>query len=72
MQISGLVTHVIFTLLRLELKYSIPVKKRKANKFTRKPRTKHIIPKEFSAIFHLLSAPEPEPVTVPDPYPTVD
>jgi hypothetical protein len=40
--------------------------------FIRKPRTKHIIPKEFSAIFHLLCAPEPDPIIVPDPYPTVD
>jgi hypothetical protein len=60
------------TLARLERKYSIPVEKRKAGVFIRKPRTKHIIPKEFSAIFHLLCAPEPEPITVPDPYPTVD
>jgi hypothetical protein len=60
------------TLARLESKYSIPVEKRKAAMFIRKPRTKHIIPKEFSAIFHLLCAPEPDPIIVPDPYPTVD
>ena len=58
-------------LVKLEKKVSIPVEKRKPAKFLRKPRSiKHIIPMEFSAISHLLSA--PEPVTVPDPYPTVD
>ena len=41
------------TLARLESKYSIPVEKRKAAMFIRKPRTKHISPEEFSAIFHL-------------------
>ena len=40
--------------------------------FRRKLKLRHIIPKEFSAIFHLLAAPEPDPITVPSPYPTVD
>ena len=66
------ITRIKKTLDKLEKKYSIPVEKRKAAMFTRKPRTKHIIPKEFSAIYHLLVAPEPEPIAVPDPYPIVD
>ena len=40
--------------------------------FTRKPKTRDIIPKEFSAISHFLCAPKPEPVIILDPYPTVD
>ena len=60
-------------LAKLENKFPIPVEKRKPAKFTRKPRSiKHPIPKEFSSIFHFIAAPEPEPVTVPDQYPTVD
>lgn len=69
---QAFISRMTKTLSKLERKYSIPVEKRKTNMFTRKPRTKHIIPKEFSAIFHLLCAPEPEPIIVPDPYPTVD
>ena len=30
-----------------------------------------IIPKEFSTIFHVLAAPEPDAVIVPDPFPHV-
>jgi len=69
---SAYISKMTKTLVRLERKYAIPVDKRKPAMFTRKPRTKHIIPKEFSAIYHLLAAPESKPVTVPDPYPTVD
>ena len=66
------ITRVTTNLARLAKKYSIPLEKRKAAMFTRKHKTRHVIPKEFSAIFHLLCAPKPEPVIVPDPYPTVD
>ena len=52
-------------LTKLEKKHSIPVENRKPAMFTRRPKINHIIPKEFSSIFHLLAAPEPEPVTVP-------
>ena len=60
-------------LSKLEKKYAIPVEKRKPAMFTRKPRSvKHIVPKVFRTMFQHLAAPPPEPVTVPDPCPTVD
>ena len=55
---------------KLEVKYSIPEHKRKARLFKRKKRENSIIPKEFSTIFHVLSAPEPD-VNVLEPYPQV-
>ena len=41
--------------------------------FKRKIKTNnHIIPKPFRTMFHLLAAPSPDPLTVPEPYPVVD
>jgi hypothetical protein len=59
-------------LTKLEKKFAIPIEKRKPGMFKRKTKTNHIIPKPFRTMFHLLAAPEPDPVTLPDPYPTVD
>ena len=59
-------------LTKLERKFAIPLEKRKPGMFKRKTKTNHIIPKPFRTMFYLLAAPEPDPVTVPDPYPTVD
>ena len=52
------ITMMSKVLAKLERKFSIPVEKMKPAMFTRKPKIKHIIPKEFTAIFHLLAAPE--------------
>ena len=40
--------------------------------FKRKTKTNHIIPKPFRTMFHILAAPSPDPITVPEPYPVVD
>ena len=57
-------------LSKLEKEYAIPLEKRKPRMLKRKIKTNHIIPKPFKTMFHLLAAPDPDPV--PDPYPTVD
>ena len=59
-------------LTKLETKFAIPLEKRKPRMFQRKTRTNHIIPKPFKTMFHLLAAPSPDPITVPEPYPVVD
>ena len=56
----------------MEKKFSIPLDKRKPRMFKRKIKTNHIIPKPFRTMFHLLAAPLPDPITVPEPYPLVD
>ena len=59
-------------LVKLEKKYKCPPEKRNPNKFKRKVRKTPIIPKEFTAIYHLLCAPDPDPVFVPDLMPQVN
>ena len=56
-------------LSKLEKKFAIPLDKRKPRMFKRKIKTNHIIPKPFKTMFHLLAAPEPDPIFVPEPYP---
>ena len=65
------ITRMTKTLVKLEAKYQTPEHKRKRRLFTRRQRTSSIVPKEFSSIFHVLGAPQPAEVTVPDPYPHV-
>ena len=59
------------TLTKLEAKYQIPEHKRKKRLFSRKKRTNPIVPKELTSIYHVLAAPEPDAMTVPDPFPHV-
>ena len=59
------------TLAKLEAKYLIPEHKRKKRLFIRKEKASPIVPKEFDTIFHVLAAPEPEPVSVSEPFPHV-
>merc|ERR1712179_631692 len=59
------------TLTKLELKYQTPEHKRKKRLFTRRQKTSSIVPKEFTSICHALAAPEPEVVSVPEPFPHV-
>ena len=40
--------------------------------FKRKTKTNHIIPNPFRIMFHILAAPSPDPITVPEPYQVVD
>ena len=56
---------------KLETKYLTPEHKRKKRLFTRKEKTRPIVPKEFDTIYHVLAAPEPDAVTAPDPFPHV-
>ena len=56
---------------KLETKYKTPEHKRKKRLYTRKQKMSPIIPKEFSTIFNVLAASEPDAVTVPDPFPYV-
>ena len=55
----------------MEVKYSIPEHRRKVRLFKRKKRESSIVPKEFSRIFNVLAAPEPD-VNVLEPYPQVN
>jgi len=64
------ISRMVKTLTRLETKYLTPEHKRKKRLFTRK-KTSPIIPKEFDSIYHVLAAPEPDAVAVPDPFPYV-
>ena len=66
------ITKMSQVLTKLEKKFSIPLEKRKPRMFRRKTKINHIIPKPFRTLFHLLAAPEPDPITVPEPYPVVD
>merc|ERR1719481_1740647 len=68
---KAFINKMVKTLDKLEAKYKIPEHKRKKRLFTRKPKPCPIVPKEFSSIYNALAAPEPEDVTVPDPYPRV-
>ena len=65
------VNRVTNSLVKLEKKYAIPPHKRKARMFTRRPTQSSVIPMEFNSIYHDLAAPDPEPVTVPEPYLTI-
>ena len=65
------ITGMMKTLTKLELKYQTPEHKRKKRLFTRRQKTSCIVPKEFTSIYHALAAPEPEVVSVPEPFPHV-
>ena len=65
------INRMVKALTKLETKYKTPEHKRKKRLFTRKQRTCPIVPNEFSSIFHVLAAPEPEPITVSEPFPHV-
>ena len=56
---------------KLETKYLTPEHKRRKRLFTRKQKTSSIVPREFSAIYNVLAAPEPETVSVPEAFPHV-
>ena len=64
------ISRMMKTLNKLESKYSIPEHRRKARIFMRKKKESPIVPKEFSTIFHVLAAPEPD-MNVLEPYPQV-
>ena len=65
------IKRMVKTLTKLEAKYQIPEHKRKKRLFTRKEKTSPIVPKEFDTIYHGLAAPEPDAVTLADPFPHV-
>jgi len=65
------IPRMVKTLTKLETKYKTPEHKRKKRLFTRKQKTSPIVPKEFDSIYFVLAAPEPETVTVPEPFPHV-
>ena len=65
------INRMVKTLAKLEAKYQVPEHKRKKRLFSRKQRTNPIVPKELASIYHVLAAPEPEAVAVPDPFPHV-
>ena len=68
---KNFILKMLKTLTKLEKKYLTPEHKRKKRLFTRKEKTSPIVPKEFDSIYHVLSAPEPDSVTVADPVPHV-
>lgn len=68
---QAFITRIVKSLTKLEEKYRTPEHKRKRRLFTRKPRSSPIVPREFATIYHVLAAPEPEAVVVPDPLPHV-
>ena len=68
---KNFILKMLKTLTKLEKKYLTPEHKRKKRLFTRKEKTSPIVPKEFDSIYHVLSAPEPDAVTVADPFPHV-
>ena len=61
------ISKLVRTVDKLARKYAIPVEKRRSKAYKTSP----IIPKVFSSLYTHLAAPEPEPVTVPEPYPTI-
>ena len=65
------ISRMVKTLTKLEGKYLTPEHKRKKRIFKRKRKTSPIVPREFAAIYNVLAAPEPETVTVPEPFPHV-
>ena len=65
------IKRMVKALTKLETKYRTPDHKRKKRLFTRKQKTCSIVPKELASIYHDLAAPEPEAVTVPEPFPHV-
>ena len=62
------ISRMVTTLTRLKTKYLTAEHKRKRRLFTRKVKTSPIVPKEFNSIYHVLAAPEPDAVAVPDPF----
>ena len=68
---QSFINRMVKALTKLETKYKTPEHKRKKRLFTRKQRICPIVPKEFASIFHVLAAPEPETVAVPEPFPHV-
>ena len=65
------ITRMLKTVDRLDKKYSTPVSKRKPKAYMRKVKTSSIIPKEFTSLYNHLALPEPDLITVPEPYPTI-
>ena len=65
------ISRMIKTLAKLETKYQVPEHKRKKRLFVRKQKTSPIIPREFATIYNALAVPEPDTVTVPEPFPHV-
>ena len=68
---NNFISRMVKTLNKLETKYLTPEHKRKKRLFIRKEKTSPIVPKEFDTIYHVLAAPEPEPVAVSEPFPYV-
>jgi len=68
---KAFITRMVKSLSKLETKYQTPEHKRKKRLFVRKQKTSPIVPKEFDSIYFVLAAPEPETVTVPEPFPHV-
>ena len=64
------ICRLVKSINKLEVKYSIPEHRRKARLFKRKKRESSIVPKEFSRMFNVLAAPEPD-LNVLEPYPQV-
>ena len=67
------ISKLVRTVDRLARKYSVPVEKRKSKAYMRKVKTSPIIPKEFTSLYNNLAIPDPdpEPITVPEPYLTI-
>jgi len=65
------ITRLVNSLVKLERKYAIPPHKRKARMFTRRPTQSSIIPKEFTSLYTHLAIPDPEPIVIPEPFPTI-
>merc|ERR1719431_2164052 len=65
------ISRMVKTLNKLETKYLTPEHKRKKRLFTRTQKTSSIVPREFSAIYNVLAAPEPDTVPVHEPIPHV-
>ena len=65
------ISRMIKTITKLEGKYLTPEHKRKKRIFTRRKKTCAIVPREFATIYNVLAAPEPDIVSVPEPFPHV-
>ena len=68
---KAFINRMVRTLTKLESKYQVPGHKRKERLFARKHKKSSIIPRELAPIYYSLAAPEPEPVTVAEPFPHV-
>ena len=69
---KAFVNRMLKVLSELEAKYLTPQHRRKKRFFARKKRTSHIVPREFSTIYHNFAAPQPDRVPVQEPYPHVN